>query len=236
MYKLPERGGGGGEVIRAMPERKHSFFQEVFPNREVSYLWQDPIHVFNTDQPLGSSYSSTSFKRSIFVQNSSSVFCQKGFLGEDTKFSTCLLAAPWVAPWVSPWVLSSKNTKTLHICYQIQRKTGAESIQQIWKENLSTNWKLFFSWKTGLEKNLAKNCLVLIPGWERYEGAFSPVPEKYGWANGNYFEAQRGRWVLLFYLKLSPRIKYQHLSDPFGWPISSQKLDQWIFGTNFVSM
>ena len=25
------RGRGGGEVIRAMPERKHSFFQEVFP-------------------------------------------------------------------------------------------------------------------------------------------------------------------------------------------------------------
>ena len=23
--------GEGGEVIRAMPERKHSFFQEVFP-------------------------------------------------------------------------------------------------------------------------------------------------------------------------------------------------------------
>ena len=105
---------------------------------------------------------------------------------------------------VDLFVLSSENTKALHICYQIQRKTGAESIQQIWKENLSTNWKLFFSWKTGLEKNLAKNCLVLIPGWERYEGAFSPVPEKYGWANGNYFEAQRGRWVLLFYLKLSP--------------------------------
>ena len=31
MYKLPEKGGGGGEVIRAMPERKHSFLQEVFP-------------------------------------------------------------------------------------------------------------------------------------------------------------------------------------------------------------
>ena len=29
MYKLPERGGGG--VIRAMPERQHSFFWEVFP-------------------------------------------------------------------------------------------------------------------------------------------------------------------------------------------------------------
>ena len=26
MYKLPERRGRGGEVIRAMPERKHSFF------------------------------------------------------------------------------------------------------------------------------------------------------------------------------------------------------------------
>ena len=32
MYKLPERrGGGGGEVIWAMPERKHSFLNEVFP-------------------------------------------------------------------------------------------------------------------------------------------------------------------------------------------------------------
>ena len=34
MYKLPERRGGGG-VIRAMPERKHSFFQEVFPNENI---------------------------------------------------------------------------------------------------------------------------------------------------------------------------------------------------------
>ena len=34
MYKLPERrgGGGGGEVIWAMPERKHLFLYEVFPN------------------------------------------------------------------------------------------------------------------------------------------------------------------------------------------------------------
>ena len=32
MYKLPERrGGGGGEVIRAMPKRKHLFLKEVFP-------------------------------------------------------------------------------------------------------------------------------------------------------------------------------------------------------------
>ena len=31
MYKLPERRGGGGEVIWAMPERKHSFLNEVFP-------------------------------------------------------------------------------------------------------------------------------------------------------------------------------------------------------------
>ena len=32
MYKLPELGGGGGgEVIWAMPERKHSFLKEVFP-------------------------------------------------------------------------------------------------------------------------------------------------------------------------------------------------------------
>ena len=30
MYKLPERGGG--EVIWAMPERKHYFLKEVFPN------------------------------------------------------------------------------------------------------------------------------------------------------------------------------------------------------------
>ena len=67
---------------------------------------------------------------------------------------------------------------------------------------------------TEKETNLAKKCY--FAGWERYEGAFSPVPEKYGWANGNYFEAQRGRWVLVFYLKTLP--KYQHKicpKDPF---------------------
>ena len=37
MYKLPEMGAGGGEVIRAMPERKHSFFKEVFPNPNQSH-------------------------------------------------------------------------------------------------------------------------------------------------------------------------------------------------------
>ena len=37
--------------------------------------------------------------------------------------------------------------------------------------------------------------IAVVAGWKRYEGAFSPVPEKYGWANGNYFEAQRGRWA-----------------------------------------
>ena len=30
--------GEGGEVIRAMPERKHSFFQEVFPNNDMHYM------------------------------------------------------------------------------------------------------------------------------------------------------------------------------------------------------
>ena len=30
--KEGEEGGGGGEVIWAMPERKHSFLHEVFPN------------------------------------------------------------------------------------------------------------------------------------------------------------------------------------------------------------
>ena len=36
LYNLPELGGGGGveEVIWAMPERKHSFLQEVFPNNK----------------------------------------------------------------------------------------------------------------------------------------------------------------------------------------------------------
>ena len=39
MYKLPERrGGGGGEGIWAMPERKHFFFHEVFPNI-WDYMW-----------------------------------------------------------------------------------------------------------------------------------------------------------------------------------------------------
>ena len=37
MYKLPERRGGGGEVIWAMPERKHSFLHEVFPYTEKHF-------------------------------------------------------------------------------------------------------------------------------------------------------------------------------------------------------
>ena len=39
MYKLPEMGGGGWgrEVIRAMPERKHSFFKEVFPKSKIIF-------------------------------------------------------------------------------------------------------------------------------------------------------------------------------------------------------
>ena len=32
--------GGGGEVIWAMPERKHSFFMEVFPKDEKGFLIQ----------------------------------------------------------------------------------------------------------------------------------------------------------------------------------------------------
>ena len=37
MYKLPERRGGGwgGEVIWAMPERKHLFLKEVFPYADI---------------------------------------------------------------------------------------------------------------------------------------------------------------------------------------------------------
>ena len=39
------RGGGGG-VIRAMPERKHSFLKVVFPN---SVLWTSCIVIFIRD-------------------------------------------------------------------------------------------------------------------------------------------------------------------------------------------
>ena len=42
MYKLPEMGGGGGGEIGAMPERKHSFSQEVFPKSHSykhKYFW-----------------------------------------------------------------------------------------------------------------------------------------------------------------------------------------------------
>ena len=43
MYKLPERGGGGGEVIWAMPERKHSFLKEVFPKvLHIAPHWEIP--------------------------------------------------------------------------------------------------------------------------------------------------------------------------------------------------
>ena len=39
MYKLPERGGRGegGEVIRAMPERKHSFFRRCSLSKTLTF-------------------------------------------------------------------------------------------------------------------------------------------------------------------------------------------------------
>ena len=36
LYNLPELGGGGGEVIWAMPERNRFFLWEVFPKGEAS--------------------------------------------------------------------------------------------------------------------------------------------------------------------------------------------------------
>ena len=46
MYKLPERRGrGGGEVIWAMPERKHSFLNEVFPYLSVPSPPKKPTEV-----------------------------------------------------------------------------------------------------------------------------------------------------------------------------------------------
>ena len=40
-------GAGGGEVIRAMPERKHSFFKEAFPYVEHPFI-------LNPQSPLAS--------------------------------------------------------------------------------------------------------------------------------------------------------------------------------------
>ena len=45
MYKLPEMGGGGG-VIRAMPERKHSLFWEVFPYSDDVFSPISPPDLF----------------------------------------------------------------------------------------------------------------------------------------------------------------------------------------------
>ena len=36
--QVARNGGRGGEVIRAMPERKHSFLNEVFPYPNTVYL------------------------------------------------------------------------------------------------------------------------------------------------------------------------------------------------------
>ena len=38
LYNLPELGGGGGEVIWAMPERNRFFLWEVFPISEVIFI------------------------------------------------------------------------------------------------------------------------------------------------------------------------------------------------------
>ena len=48
MYKLPEKGGG--EVIRTMPERKHSFLQEVFPNHHCHHRTRFEAHTVNGPQ------------------------------------------------------------------------------------------------------------------------------------------------------------------------------------------
>ena len=39
MVQVARIGGGGGEVIRAMPERKHSFLQEWFPYVDGNMFW-----------------------------------------------------------------------------------------------------------------------------------------------------------------------------------------------------
>ena len=46
-----------------------------------------------------------------------------------------------------------------------------------------------------LIKNVSKKSIfkMVITGWERNKSQISAVPEEYGWANGYYFEAERGR-------------------------------------------
>ena len=96
------------------------------------------------------------------------------FCGEIQKFSTCLLAF-----YTSNNLFASPAKIAKHCIIDSNRTPGGENL-----ENFTAGKK--DSW--------------LVAGWERYEGAFSPVPEEYGWANGNYFEAQRGRWVVRCFL------------------------------------
>ena len=46
--------GVGGEVIQAMPERKHSFFKEVFPYLQIPSTNQinAKYQILNTPMPL----------------------------------------------------------------------------------------------------------------------------------------------------------------------------------------
>ena len=51
-------GRGGGEVIRAMPERKHSFLKEVFPKGLFTYYVSQKQEFVDPPSPLGQQWSS----------------------------------------------------------------------------------------------------------------------------------------------------------------------------------
>ena len=68
MDKLPERGGGGGGGggIWAMPERKHSFLKEGFPNSELMSLPKELLIL----TPLSTSVYSLCWKTSVKLSTS----------------------------------------------------------------------------------------------------------------------------------------------------------------------
>ena len=67
--QVARKKGRGGEVIWAMPERKHSFLNEVFPKPKIK------IYTWNSLICLNATFSSRSRKQQRLVSKDNTFIC-----------------------------------------------------------------------------------------------------------------------------------------------------------------